>query len=214
MNPYPGVGQCTWYCAEQLPFIAQLGNLGDAHSWPGNAAAKGMMVNATPEVGSVACYPPGIDGAGGFGHVAVVTDVSGGSYWVEEQDFPRAGVTTTRHIGSVSPGVLFIHPPRATLQEDTDMRRSYEITTATPSGSHEVVELVGGSNNVQLAIMQHDGPWVTHPLQEDGGGQLTDLTWAGYDGTQLRVRGTNGAGQRFSMTATAPAYTDVVWKAG
>jgi len=95
------------------------------------------------------------------------------------------------------------------------MRRSYEITTACPSGSHETVDLVPDSNNVVLSIMQHLGPWVVHPLQApDGGGQLMDLTYAGYDLSVLQVRGWNAKNQRYSMTATAPDFKDVVWTEG
>ncbi|SJZ55166.1 N-terminal domain of peptidoglycan hydrolase CwlO-containing protein [Pilibacter termitis] len=67
-------GQCTWYVKSY--FGSSVGdywqNGGD---WASSAAAAGCVVSSTPAPGTVAVFPPGVAGAGGYGHVAVVTAV-------------------------------------------------------------------------------------------------------------------------------------------
>ena len=66
-NTYP-IGECTWGAKELAPW---------AHNWWGNggmwavsARAAGFRTGNSPEVGAIACWDNG-----GYGHVALVTDV-------------------------------------------------------------------------------------------------------------------------------------------
>lgn len=97
-NPYPA-GQCTafvWnYFSGKIPTYA--GNAGD---WVAYA-------NSGPAVGTIAVFPPGVQGAGGVGHVAVVTAVNGGQITIVEGNY--AGLAyNTRTISTA--GVSFIRP--------------------------------------------------------------------------------------------------------
>lgn len=66
-NLYP-IGQCTWGVKELAPWVSNYwGNGGD---WAANAAADGFTVGTTPVVGAIAVWTDG-----GYGHVALVTDV-------------------------------------------------------------------------------------------------------------------------------------------
>ena len=110
-NIYPS-GQCTYWVYQEVGFIQPYGNLGNAKDWPATARTKGLPEGTTPQVEVPVCFQPGVDGAGGYGHVAKVVSLDGNGGWTQsEMDFPNAGVVTTRHIGSVAPGVSFIYPP-------------------------------------------------------------------------------------------------------
>lgn len=72
-------GQCTYwanYRYEQLTghYVPWLGN---AYQWADGAAANGWVVSATPVVPSIIVLQPGVEGAGGYGHVAVVESING-----------------------------------------------------------------------------------------------------------------------------------------
>lgn len=103
-NPYPW-GQCTWgvweYFGGRIPTYA--GNAGD---WV-------VYANSGPAVGTIAVFPPGNQGAGGVGHVAVVTAVNGNKLTISETNFsgPNGGglgIRTTREVSAA--GVSFIRP--------------------------------------------------------------------------------------------------------
>lgn len=75
---------------------------GDAWQWANNAAAAGWNVSTTPRVHSIVVFQPGVDGAGGVGHVAIVESINAdgsihtsnynwGSPVYSEQDFPVVG---------------------------------------------------------------------------------------------------------------------------
>lgn len=68
-NTYP-IGQCTWGVKALAPWV---GNWwGNARDWIASAQANGHTIGTTPVVGAVAVWP---EDGGGYGHVAVVTDV-------------------------------------------------------------------------------------------------------------------------------------------
>ncbi|MHD0284911.1 COG3942 and LysM peptidoglycan-binding domain-containing protein [Weissella tructae] len=73
VNTYPQ-GQCTYFAKAAAPWVGN--NWEDAADWAASAAAAGRTVSSTPTVGAVAVFAPGQQGAGGLGHVAVVTSVS------------------------------------------------------------------------------------------------------------------------------------------
>lgn len=73
-------GQCTWWA--DLRYHALTGHFvpwgGDAHTWLDNAHNSGWSVSNTPPTGipSIIILQPGVQGAGGLGHVAVVEGVN------------------------------------------------------------------------------------------------------------------------------------------
>jgi surface antigen/LysM repeat protein len=84
-NTYP-YGQCTWFVKGDLGWV---GNYwGNASAWPASAAAAGHTVNGTASVGAVAYFAPGVGGASGYGHVAVVDSVNGdGTITISESNY-------------------------------------------------------------------------------------------------------------------------------
>jgi surface antigen len=63
------------------------GWFGNASNWAANARSLGIPVNGTPTAGSIAQFPPGVDGAGGNGHVAFVLSVGNGTVTVEDYNY-------------------------------------------------------------------------------------------------------------------------------
>ncbi|MEY8442928.1 CHAP domain-containing protein [Lactococcus ileimucosae] len=103
-NPYPW-GQCTWGVWEYFG--------GKIPTYAGNAGDWAVYANSGPAVGTIAVFPPGNQGAGGVGHVAVVTAVNGNKLTVSETNFsgPNGGglgIRTTREVSAA--GVSFIRP--------------------------------------------------------------------------------------------------------
>lgn len=113
-NYYPG-GQCTWYAEQEAAQYTGLWlkSFGNAMYWAGNAAASGWAVAATPRIGSVIVFQPGVDGAGGVGHVAFVTNYypSTGRVVISEMNFAGLGHVDTRTItnGINNPGIRYIY---------------------------------------------------------------------------------------------------------
>ncbi|MCG3097113.1 CHAP domain-containing protein [Lactococcus petauri] len=104
INPYPW-GQCTWGVWEYFG--------GNIPTYAGNAADWATYANSGPAVGTIAVFPPGNQGAGGFGHVAVVTAINGDKLTISETNFsgPNGGglgIRTTREVSAS--GVSFIRP--------------------------------------------------------------------------------------------------------
>jgi surface antigen len=109
-NPYTG-GGCTywaWQNRQDLP-----GHLGNARYWAANAAQAGFPVDGTPEVGAIAVYQPGIYGAFGAGHVAVVEQVRGNQIYISEASYrpylPDDGDNEIDRRWTGIVGVQFIH---------------------------------------------------------------------------------------------------------
>lgn len=71
-------GQCTYwadYLYHQMTgFWVPWG--GNAWQWAGGAAASGWVVSSTPHVPSIIVLQPYVQGAGGYGHVAVVIGIN------------------------------------------------------------------------------------------------------------------------------------------
>ncbi len=84
-NTYP-YGQCTWFVKGDLGWVDNY--WGNASAWPASAAAAGHTVNGTASVGAVAYFAPGVGGASGYGHVAVVDSVNGdGTITISESNY-------------------------------------------------------------------------------------------------------------------------------
>ncbi len=80
-NTYP-MDQCTWGAKVLAPWV---GNYwGNANQWLVSGSAAGHVTGTTPQVGAVAVWT---GGAGGYGHVAVVTAVDGDNIQVMEANY-------------------------------------------------------------------------------------------------------------------------------
>ncbi|MDQ2716248.1 MAG: CHAP domain-containing protein [Chloroflexota bacterium] len=71
-------GQCTYWA--NMRYHQLTGHwvpwLGNAYQWSAGARASGWVVSATPKVPSIIVLQPGVQGAGGYGHVAVVERIN------------------------------------------------------------------------------------------------------------------------------------------
>lgn len=109
-NTYP-VGQCTWGAKVLAPWVGNYwGNAGD---WGYSAQAAGFRTGTTPVVGAVAVW------TGGYGHVAVVTEVQGEMIRVQESNYNgNMYVSDFRGLFNPyaswgAPPTLYIYPPGA-----------------------------------------------------------------------------------------------------
>ena len=105
-------GQCTWWAQRQRP-DENLTRMGNAQYWAGGAAARGYHVTTVPRANATVVFQPGVQGAGGAGHVAhVIAVYPGGWFLVSEMNYYWNGGGWARvdyryaHMGS---GVLFIY---------------------------------------------------------------------------------------------------------
>lgn len=113
-DPYSGsFGVCTWYAWYRHQSESALMKLGMADSWARNAPSHGLSVGSSPRVGATAVFQPGVQGAGGSGHVGHVEAIlSGGWFIISEMNFTWNGGGWGRvdwryvHVGS---GVSFIY---------------------------------------------------------------------------------------------------------
>jgi len=106
-------GQCTYWANMRYHQLTGLWVpwLGNAYQWSYGAAASGWVVSSTPKVPSIIVLQPGVQGAGGYGHVAVVERInSDGSVYTSNMNWYSNGgwdivsyVTFTR-----GPGVSFV----------------------------------------------------------------------------------------------------------
>lgn len=80
-------GQCTWWAQDQRR-DENLMHMGNAQFWAAGARARGYTVTSTPSPGSTVVFQPGVQGAGGAGHVAHVVKVyPNGWFLVSEMNF-------------------------------------------------------------------------------------------------------------------------------
>lgn len=107
MSLYPP-GQCTDGAATWAPWVTRYGNLGNAKDWPHNWAQHGGAEGSTPHVGDLACFQPGVDGAGGFGHVGLVVGVSGSTFTLREENGPAGLGRTDNRVCAAVAGVVFL----------------------------------------------------------------------------------------------------------
>ncbi len=96
-NPKGGhrfpAGYCTWYVA-QSKYVPWGGNAG---TWLYNARAYGANTGKTPKKGSIM-----VTSESWYGHVAIVTKVSGNSITVREMNYKGFGVESTRTLSASS----------------------------------------------------------------------------------------------------------------
>lgn len=80
-------GQCTWW-AQDKRRDENLMHMGNAQFWAAGARARGYQVSSVPRVGSTVVLQPGVQGAGGAGHVAHVEKVyPDGWFLISEMNF-------------------------------------------------------------------------------------------------------------------------------
>jgi len=80
-------GQCTWW-AQYKKQNENLTHMGNAMYWASSAAARGYRTGGVPRAGSTVVLQPGVQGAGGAGHVAHVEAVyPGGWFLMSEMNF-------------------------------------------------------------------------------------------------------------------------------
>lgn len=105
-------GQCTWWAQYQRR-DENLAGMGNAQYWASGARARGYTVGSMPRAGATVVFQPGVQGAGGAGHVAHVVKVYPGNWFlISEMNFYWNGGGWGRvdyrlaHAGS---GVQFIY---------------------------------------------------------------------------------------------------------
>lgn len=80
-------GQCTWW-AQYKRKDENLTHMGNAQYWAAGAAARGYRTGGAPVAGSTVVFQPGVQSAGGAGHVAHVEVVyPGGWFLMSEMNF-------------------------------------------------------------------------------------------------------------------------------
>ncbi|WP_410812854.1 RICIN domain-containing protein [Micromonospora sp. 067-2] len=113
--------ECTSFVAWRINndahvnFTNQYGGVtwGNASNWANAARQSGVPVDTRPAVGSVAQFPPNVDGAGSAGHVAWVIGVGNGTVTVEDYNYAgpwngNASYTYGQHTVATA-GLNFIH---------------------------------------------------------------------------------------------------------
>lgn len=158
-NLYP-FGQCTWWSANEEPWVQRYGNLGNAKDWAANWRAKGGFVTSRPAIGDVACFQPNVDGADAvFGHVAVVVAISGAFFTVSEMNGPAGPGRTDDRVCRLASGVSFLAqfapvPPSKPSAEDP---RMFTIINFGAPGTYIVYDdhvLVGIDTGPDVGQMQ------------------------------------------------------------
>ncbi len=71
-------GQCTYWADLEYHRLtgSYVGWIGNAYQWSYGASAAGWHVSSTPHVYSIIVLQAGVQGAGGYGHVAVVEKIN------------------------------------------------------------------------------------------------------------------------------------------
>jgi surface antigen len=107
-------GQCTWWANQRYHqlhgvFVPWGNTNADAAQWTQRARKYGWRVSKKPKVGSIAVMQPGVQGAYGYGHVAVVERIlRDGSVIVSSMNWGRYPRTVTRHHICPGRGVAFV----------------------------------------------------------------------------------------------------------
>ncbi len=84
---YWAFGQCTWW-AQYERQNENLEHMGNAQYWAGGAAGRGYTIRSAPKPNATVVFQPGVQGAGGAGHVAhVIAVYPGGWFLVSEMNF-------------------------------------------------------------------------------------------------------------------------------
>lgn len=110
MFPY---GACTWWANQRYYqlhgiFVPWRMNA-DASQWVTRAREAGWRVSSHPTSGSIVVMQPGVQGAYGYGHVAVVERVlAGGSVIASSMNWGGNPWAITKHQIHPGPGIAFV----------------------------------------------------------------------------------------------------------
>src|SRR5699024_1180322 len=111
-NVFPA-GECVWYAFDKRTQLGKgVGQWGNASNWASAARSEGYSVNNTPSVGAIMQTNANSNGAGGYGHVAIVDSVnSDGSIVVSEMNWGgNGGSVSTRTLSPMQAAShSFIH---------------------------------------------------------------------------------------------------------
>jgi surface antigen len=106
-------GQCTYYADLEYHNLTNhwVEWIGNAYQWAGGAIAAGWNVSSIPHVPSIIVLQPGVEGAGYYGHVAVVERInSDGSVYTANMNWYDGGGWDRISYWTFTPGrgVLFL----------------------------------------------------------------------------------------------------------
>lgn len=107
-------GQCTYWA--NMRYHELTGQwvpwLGNAWQWIAGAQQYGWVVSSTPHLHSIIVLQPNVEGAGWYGHVAIVEQVNAdGSVLTSNYNWAGAWATLTYVTFRPGPGVSFIWAP-------------------------------------------------------------------------------------------------------
>jgi surface antigen len=107
-------GQCTYWA--NMRYHALTGHwvpwLGNADQWVYGAESSGWIVSATPHLHAIIVLQPGVQGAGWYGHVAIVEQInSNGSVVTSNWNWAGNWGTETFVTFTPGPGVSFVYYP-------------------------------------------------------------------------------------------------------
>ncbi|HTI14995.1 MAG TPA: CHAP domain-containing protein [Dictyobacter sp.] len=106
-------GQCTYWADEREYALTGYAVpwSGNADEWPYNAPSYGWEVSQTPILHSIIALEPGVQGAGSYGHVAIVESInSDGSLTTSNWNWNGSWGETTYVTFYPGSGVYFIYP--------------------------------------------------------------------------------------------------------
>lgn len=110
-------GQCTYWAAYRFHQLTGVWVpwYGNAWEWANGAMQYGWNVSSTPTVGAIIVLQPGVQGAGGVGHVAIVESINDdGSVYTSNYNWYNNGggfATLSYWTFYPGPGVSFITLP-------------------------------------------------------------------------------------------------------
>ncbi len=110
-NPFP-YGQCTYWADERYHtlhgvYVPWMNNA-DAWQWAMRANQYRWNVSSTPTIGAIVDLQNGVQGASGYGHVAIVEKIVDDSHVLTSNMNWGGGASVTYVTFAVGPGVTFI----------------------------------------------------------------------------------------------------------
>ena len=107
-------GQCTYWANKRYHDLTGVWVpwLGNADEWAWQAPAYGWNTSSTPRLHSIMVFQPYIEGAGYYGHVAIVESINGTDILTSNWNAAGAAWATTTYIHNYPrQGVTFIWAP-------------------------------------------------------------------------------------------------------
>ena len=107
-------GQCTYWANMRYHeltgmYVAWQGN---AYQWSYGASAAGWIVSGTPKLHAIVVLQPGVEGAGPYGHVAIVERINAdGSVVTSNWNWAGNWGNETYVTFTPGPGVSFVYAP-------------------------------------------------------------------------------------------------------